>query len=116
MRLRGVLGLGARAVLAGFALSARRSDAALRICPTGEVEVMVLTPTGAVTDNGLILSREPDSGRYVMDGGRAFDVEAARYTARDAGVTACMDPAKTLALTVVDPFGDGGAVTLEVSR
>jgi hypothetical protein len=114
MRLRGTLGLCGLCVLAALAFTSRRSDAALRFCPSG-VEHFVLTPTGGVTDDGLILQRT-DGGRYTLDSGQQFDVERADLTALDAGVTECGAAAQVLELEVIEPFGDGGRVRVQVSR
>lgn len=115
MRLRGALGLVVLSALAAASLVSRRSDAALRFCPSG-TEHLVLTPNGGVTDDGLILQREGDGGRYTLDGGQQFDVEQAELTALDAGVTECGGAAQVLVLEVIEPFGDGRRVTVQVSR
>lgn len=95
--------------------------AALAPCLSG-VEDLVLHPSGAVTLDGFILSRSPDSGLFPgiprEDGGAgvAFDVNNS-----DAGAVelldekSCVTTARQVLLQVVDPFDpDAGVQTFVV--
>lgn len=87
-----------------IALGARDSSAKPAICLQG-TERLGLTPTGAVTWDGLSLQRSTTTGRYVTDAGQDFDVNNTNVLeAIDPQGTACTRTARALTLTVTDPF------------
>lgn len=94
MRLFALLGL----LLCGC-LSAEKRAA----CITGD-ERLGLTPTGAVTADGFILTRSTTTGLFQTDAGVEFDVVLSAVSAVDPQGPACLNNASTVALTVTDPF------------
>ena len=65
---------------------------------------MGLTPTGAVTLDGLSLQRSTVTGRYQADGGIDFDVNASQLVAVEPPSAVCLNTATTITLTVSNPF------------
>jgi len=100
-------------LLAWAALGARESGAKPIPCDEG-LERFVLTPTNVVTVDGFALQRSATTGLFEPDGGRAFDVNASDLMAvDDLTLTTCKNDAKSLTLSVVDPF-TGQATTMSV--
>lgn len=80
-------------------------------------ESLTLSPTGAVTLDGLILQRSATTGRFTNDAGLDFDVNTATVAVVPKP-TVCTSTADTLTLTVADPFEgpDAGNVVLSVNK
>lgn len=98
------------AVSVGLILFGASTSGALRVCLSGE-ERIGLTPSGAVTFDGLILQRSTATGRYQTDAGLEFDVNGTELVAIDPLAAACTNNATTLRITVKDPFtGFSGVV------
>lgn len=107
------MAVGAVGLLTWAALGARESRAVAIRCDAG-LEAFVLNPTNVVTLDGFVLQRSPMTGMFEPDGGRPFDVNNSELTAvDDLTQTACQNDAKSLTLSVVDPF-TGQATTMPV--
>lgn len=86
------------------------------ICPPSGV---LLTPNAFPTPTVEgVMTQQESSGRFTTsDGGFSFAVGDAVIIPLDAGVLApsCVSPLTGLvSLTAIDPFGDGGTVTLQL--
>ena len=95
------------------ALGARQSRAIPVRCDSG-LETFVLSPTNVVTLDGFVLQRSSMTGLFEPDGGRPFDVNESELAAvDDLTLTTCKNDAKSLTLSVVDPF-TGQPTTMSV--
>lgn len=83
-------------------LRSSESEAVRALCLSGD-ERLALSPTGAVTVDGFSVQRSSTSGRYEIDGGLSFDVNAGQFSAITAPGT-CGDPASEVTLKLSDPF------------
>ena len=101
--LRGLAAMLALATLSFVAVGARESRAVAAPCFAGAQRIG-LTPTGAVTLDGLSLQRSTTTGRYQTDGGLDFDVNATELDAVEPPGAACVSSATTLTLRVNNPF------------
>lgn len=80
-------------------------------------ESLTLTPSGAVTLDGLILQRSATTGRFTNDAGLDFDVNTVKVAVVPMP-TVCTSTAEVLTVTLADPFEgpDAGNVTLSVNK
>lgn len=101
--LRGLAAMLAIATLCFVAVGSAQSGAVPIRCDQGN-EGLGLTPTGAVTLDGLSLQRSTVTGRYQADGGIDFDVNAGQLVAVEPPASVCLNTASTITLTVSNPF------------
>ncbi|MFT3711701.1 MAG: hypothetical protein QM817_29030 [Archangium sp.] len=85
-------------------------------CFSGD-ETLLLTPSGAVTLDGLILQRSATTGRFTNDAGIDFDVNGSKVAAQSM-TTGCRVDATALTLTTTNPFDgpDASVLTLTVVK